>query len=137
MYKQNKIKHVNIKCPYCHSVAIPRPAAEIYHDPKRTDFLYVCSNYPSCNAYVGMNMKTREPLGPLANGDLRNLRIRTHRTFDRLWQSGLMSRNNAYRWMADYLCIPLQQAHIGLLSEYCCNELIKKCNSILTKGDQL
>lgn len=123
--------HNHVRCPYCNAIAVIRPASEIYHDQTRTDLLYVCSNHPTCNAYVGMNQKTHMPHGPLANSELRNLRIRAHRSFDRLWQTGLMSRNSAYRWMADFFCIPVQQAHIGQLCEYRCKELIKKCNEVL------
>ena len=133
--KKHQTKAVH--CPYCGSPAVVRPAAEIYHDLRRTDSLYVCSNHPACNAYVGMNTKTGKPLGPLADGDLRNLRIRAHRTFDRLWQSGIMTRNSAYRWMADYFCIPLSKAHIGQLSEYRCNELIAKCKELFAKGEKI
>lgn len=120
-----------VRCPYCGSVAVIRPASEIYKDPKRRDSLYVCSNFPDCKAYVGMYAGTKTPLGPLANGDLRNLRIRAHRKFDQLWQSGIMSREDAYKWMADYFCLPRRDAHIGMFSEYRCEELIKKCDSVL------
>lgn len=77
-----------LRCPICGSVAQIRPASEIYHDPQRTDELYVCKNYPKCNCYVGMRRGTRIPLGTLADGDLRHLRIRAHRKFDQIWQSG-------------------------------------------------
>ena len=35
--------------------------------------------------------------------------------FDRVWQCGVMTRDAAYRWMADYFCIPLREAHIGTI----------------------
>ena len=121
-----------IRCPYCGSIAVIRSAADIYQDPKRKDKLYVCSNYPACGAYVGMNPITREPYGSLADGDLRHLRIRAHRLFDQLWQKGVMSRNDAYRWLADYFNLPLRDAHIGMFSEYRCGELIRKCEELLS-----
>ena len=120
-----------VRCPYCGSVAYLTPASQIYGDPGRKDLLYVCGNYPSCKSYVSVHPGTKVPMGPLANGDLRNLRIRAHRRFDRIWQTGIMSRQDAYRWMADYFCLPLRDAHIGKFSEYRCQELIKKCDSIL------
>ena len=120
-----------VRCPYCGSVAVLRPASEIYNDPGRTDSLYVCGHYPHCKSYVSVYPGTKTPMGPLANGDLRNLRIRAHRKFDRIWQLGIMSRQDAYRWMADYFCLPLREAHIGMFSEYRCKELIKKCESVL------
>lgn len=120
-----------ICCPHCGAVALIRPAAEIYNDPSRTDELYVCRNYPICNSYVGMHPGTRVPLGTLANGDLRNLRIKAHRKFDRIWQGGLMSRKAAYQWMASSLGIDERDAHIGKLGEFRCKELISKCDRVL------
>ena len=75
---KKKSKAQVIRCPYCGAVAVIRPAAEIYRNEKCKEELYVCSNYPACKAYVGMNPKTRMPLGELADGDLRHLRIRAH-----------------------------------------------------------
>ena len=120
-----------VRCPYCGSIAVIRPASEIYKDPKRKDELYVCGNYPVCRSYVGLYAGTKTPLGPLANGDLRNMRIKAHRKFDQLWRSGIMSREDAYKWMADFFCLPRNEAHIGMFSEYRCLELINKCESVL------
>ena len=101
------------------------------HDPQRTDELYVCKNYPKCNCYVGMRRGTRIPLGTLADGDLRHLRIRAHRKFDQIWQSGAMSRDAAYHWLAAALGIPYDQTHIGQFGTYRCQEVIEKCDRIL------
>ena len=131
MKKKKQSKAQVIRCPYCGAVAVIRPAAEIYQNEKCKEELYVCSNYPACKAYVGMNPKTRMPLGELADGDLRHLRIRAHRIFDRIWQTGLMPRREAYRWMADYFALPMSEAHIGQFGTYRCKELIRKCSSIL------
>ena len=100
-----------LRCPHCGAVAVIRPAAEIYNDDRRKDELYVCKNYPECKSYVGMHTGTRIPLGTLANGDLRNLRIKAHRRFDQIWQRGIMSRNAAYRWMADSFGMTLDDAN--------------------------
>ena len=59
---------------------------------------------PDGNAYVRVQPGTKQPMGPLANGDLRHLRIRAHRAFDRVWQCGVKTRAPpAYRWMAGLL----------------------------------
>ena len=136
-----KKKHVKknnrpMRCPYCGALVTLRNASEIYHDPSRKDRLYVCNNYPACNTYVGTHPGTTVPLGTLANGDLRNLRIKAHRKFDLIWQTGLMSRDAAYRWLADYFCIRLQDAHIGMCGEYQCRELIRKCDSMLARKQE-
>jgi hypothetical protein len=116
------------------SNAVVRPAADIYGDPSNHGELYVCSNYPRCQSYVGIHPGTMIPMGTLANGDLRNLRIKAHRTFDRIWQNKIMSRDSAYRWMADYFGLRLQDAHIGMFGEYRCSELIKECERILAQN---
>lgn len=129
--KQPKMAPRVLRCPICGAVAQIRPASEIYHDPKRKDELYVCKNYPKCNCYVGMRQGTRIPLGTMADGDLRNLRIRAHRKFDQIWQSGVMSRDAAYHWLAAALGIPYSQTHIGQFGTYRCQEVIEKCDYIL------
>lgn len=134
--KKKKTTQQQIRCPYCGANTVIRPASEIYQDPRRTDELYVCSNYPRCNSYVSMYPGTKKPMGPLANGDLRNLRIRAHRKFDQIWQTRIMSRDQAYRWMADYFCLPLREAHIGNFNEYRCKELINKCESVLAANQR-
>ena len=132
---KKKTKKANTKkqprCPYCGSVAHLRPASEIYGDPSHPGKLYVCSRYPACNSYVATYPGTDVPMGPLANGDLRHLRIRAHRTFDRIWQSQLMTRQQAYRWMADFFGLRLDDAHIGMFGTYRCQALIDKCDEIL------
>ena len=119
---RNRKKQIQsqVRCPNCGAVAVMRPASEIYHDESRTDQLYVCSRYPACDSYVKAHPGTKTPMGPLANGDQRHLRILAHRSFDRLWQTGLMTRRGAYRWMADFFNIDRNEAHIGYFGEYRC-----------------
>lgn len=131
--KHYPMKSQQIRCPYCGAVAQLRSAAEIYKDDSCTGELYVCANYPACNSYVHVYPHTRVPMGELANGDLRHLRIRAHRTFDQIWKTGIMTRENAYRWMAEYFGLSARDAHIGKFSEYRCKELITKCESVLAK----
>jgi len=129
--KLNRTAQRHIRCPICGATAILRPASEIYGDSSRSDQLYVCSNYPSCRSYVSTYPGTNIPMGTLADGDLRNLRIKAHRKFDAVWKSGIMSRDNAYRWMADCLGLPLRDAHIAMFGEYRCKELIRYCDIVL------
>ena len=129
--KQTKTAVRRITCPYCSAPAILRPASEIYGDPEKSGELYVCANYPRCDAYVSVHPGTKIPRGELANGDLRNLRIRAHWKFDEIWQSGAMDRASAYRWMADGLGLALRDAHIGMFREYHCRELIERCDKVL------
>jgi hypothetical protein len=112
-----------VKCP-CGARAYLRPASAVHGENARTEYLYVCSRYPACDSYVGVHQKSRKPLGTLADGDLRNARIRAHRAFDRLWKSGLMKKWQAYKWLQAALGLNSGQAHIGQFSAYMCDRVI-------------
>jgi ssDNA-binding Zn-finger/Zn-ribbon topoisomerase 1 len=135
--KKRKNDRKQLRCPYCGSAMTLRPACEIYPDDAGDRRMYVCSHYPECNTYVGTHAGTLVPLGIPANGDLRNLRIRAHKVFDQIWKSGIMTRDQAYRWMADVFCLKLKDAHIGCYSEYQCNELIRKCEGVLARNQRV
>ena len=63
-------KRTTVKCPYCHSLAVKRPASFIYKEKNRDQdtYVYVCSRNPFCDAYVAAHKKTGLPMGTLANG---------------------------------------------------------------------
>ena len=125
------------RCPYCGSPVVLRSADGIYkHDGAET-MLYVCSKYPECDAYVRIYPGTKIPIGSLANKELRLLRIEAHRYFDQLFLSGLMSKNQAYEWLAFMLQAPPSQAHIGYLGEYYCGQVIKECKRMLDNHRQV
>lgn len=89
--KRKKEKRTQpVRCPYCGAIADLRPASEIYGDESAAGELYVCRNFPSCESYVRACPGTKQPMGPLANGDLRHLRIVAHRSFDQIWKTGVM-----------------------------------------------
>ena len=66
-------------------------------------------------------------MGTLANGDLRHKRMEAHKAFNWMWDSGLMSKRQAYRWMQAKLGLPEEQAHIAKFGEYLCDQLIAIC----------
>jgi hypothetical protein len=133
--KKNKRKAIRGtnpgRCPYCGSHVILRSADGIYKDNSRNAMLYVCSRYPACDAYVRTLSDTKTPAGTLANGDLRALRREAHRHFDRLHKTGIMSRKEAYEWLAAMLRVPLSQTHIGYLGEYYCRRVIEESLRIM------
>lgn len=129
---KRKNKPVSIKCPYCGQPAVLRPASYVYKDRAKEEHLYVCSNFPNCNSYVGVYPGTLKPKGTLANGDLRNKRIHTHKLFDRIWKSKIMSRQSAYCWMRDRFGLSTAQAHIGQFGDYMCDELMRECRMLLS-----
>ena len=94
-----------IRCPYCGGTAILRDASFVYGTHSHGGQVYVCSHYPSCNSYVGVHPGTKIPKGTLANRELRQKRIQAHRIFDQIWQQGILSKPEAYRWVADKFCL--------------------------------
>lgn len=74
------MKQTRIHCPYCGSLATLRPASEIHglSDISAGTYLYVCRRWPTCDAYVTADRRTKQPLGTLANGELRHKRILAH-----------------------------------------------------------
>ena len=131
--KQRKKGHKSLapRCPYCGSTTVLRSADGIYHDNSKHVMLYVCKNYPRCDCYVRVKPGTNLPLGIPANRQLRQLRTRTHMVFDQLYKTGIMSKRDAYRWLADFMCCPLSEAHIGLMGEYYCHQVIQESQKIL------
>jgi hypothetical protein len=55
-------------CPYCGAEAVD--SAKIYK--KSFGLIYLRSNYPICDAYVGTHKSTGLPLGAKANEKLRD-----------------------------------------------------------------
>lgn len=119
-----------MRCQYCGGTVVLRSADGIYHENHSHTMLYVCSNYPRCDAYVRTHPGTNIPVGTLANHELRTLRNQAHHYFDQLYLSGLMSKQDAYLWLAGLLQVPLSKAHIGFLGEYYCNEVIAESKKL-------
>lgn len=119
-----------MKCPYCGANVVLKDATFIYHSNKAKSYgkLWVCSNYPKCDAYVGCHDHTEIPLGRLANPRLRSLKKEAHRQFDPIWKSGLMSRREAYKWLSDMLKINLEDCHIGMFDIKECQKVIHICS---------
>lgn len=128
--KQKKTQ-VTIKCQYCGRTAVLRKASYVHKDASDNEYLYVCSGYPNCDAYVGVHAGTRLPKGTLADANLRRKRIETHQVFDAIWTNGILSKKDAYRWMRDTFCLSTAQAHIGHFSHYLCDRLIDESHKIL------
>lgn len=123
MKKKGKTKNPN--CPYCGSHTVIRSAEGIYAANYENTMLCVCSKYPECDAYVRCHTGTRIPMGELADRKLRELRMETHRRFDRLFKSGMMTKKEAYTWLSGEILLPMEKTHIGELREYYCNEIIR------------
>jgi len=131
--KKKEKDYSRMRCPYCKSPIVYRSADGIYKENSRNTMLYVCSRYPECDAYVRVHTGTRIPVGTLANHELRRLRREAHQHFDRLHLSGVMSKQDAYRWLADLIGSPMSEAHIGHMGEYYCRLVIDKSRELLER----
>ena len=121
------------RCPYCGSHTILRSADGIYQNNSKGVMLYVCKNYPACDSYVRAHSGTNIPMGIPANWKLRKLRNDAHHYFNQLYQRGYMTKQDAYCWLADILCVPYSEAHIGYLGEYYCQKVIEESQKVLAK----
>ncbi len=135
-HKKKGIDPTRLRCQYCGGSVVLRSADGIYRKNPNHTMLYVCSNYPRCDAYVRTHSGTSIPVGTLANPRLRKLRHQAHYYFNQLYYSGLMSKQEAYLWLTELLQIPPSEAHIGLLGEYYCNEVIKESKKLLAQRKQ-
>lgn len=77
-----------------------------------------------CGASVGCHIDTDRPMGKTAVSSTRLLRHLAHLAFDKIWQSGCMSRNKAQNWMRDHLNLTCE-FHISELSN---RQLLKVIN---------
>lgn len=125
-------KRVNIKCPYCGARAYLRPASVVYGDKALPGSkLYVCGNFPACDSYVAAHRTTQQPMGTLANKNLRRERQTAHAVFNQLWKCGLMTKRQAYLWLQAKLDLPECEAHIAKFSEGRCHLVMDLCQQFL------
>lgn len=131
MKKKKTFNPSTIRCCYCGASVTLRSAEGIIPEFKPGTMLYVCRNYPACDSYVKVHPGTKLPMGSLANKELRTLRRKAHFHFDQLYSTGLMSREEAYEWLAAQLMLPMEKAHIGLLGPYYCQQVIDESKKLL------
>lgn len=111
-------------CPHCTSdVEIHKNSAIYGREFGEWPWAFICMN-KKCGAYVGMHPFTGLPLGTLATGAIRDARKRAKAKFNPLWHNGLMTRSEAYQWLADQLDIPLVACHIGWSDVAQCDRII-------------
>ncbi|MGF7131966.1 hypothetical protein P3T40_003449 [Paraburkholderia sp. EB58] len=121
---------MRVVCPYCDRDAVLVKGTVIY--PHRQD-LYARNFWhcASCDAYVGTHRRNRklklngdEPLGRLANRELRKAKVATHAAFDPLWVSGAMTRQAAYEWLAGAIGVSSDNCHIGMFDLDACRAVV-------------
>lgn len=81
-------------CPFCNNEAEWVENKAIYGKNYGNSYMmYLCR---PCDARVGCHNNTRNPLGTMANAELREWRKKAHAKFDPMWKLGNMSRGKAY-----------------------------------------
>ncbi len=118
-------------CDYCGQQAEFVDSKAVYG--RSYGMMYLCRN---CGAYVGVHKGTDEPLGRLANVELRNWKMAAHRAFDPLWERGpfMGCRRAAYWWLAQRMGLPIEKTHIGMFNVEQCRRAINIIN-YESKGD--
>lgn len=113
-------EEINIICPYCAKEAHWVENKEIYgKNYGKSYMMWLCK---SCDAYVGCHNNTRQPLGTLANKELRELRKQAHAVFDPFWKEWGMKRQDAYKMLSAKFG---KQMHIGESTKEECMAIIK------------
>lgn len=115
-------------CAYCGNEAVLVTGDALY--PTRPDLyqnhFYRCD---PCQAHVGCHPGTTNPLGRLANAELRKAKMDAHAIFDLLWRTGKRSRRQAYAWLAHELGIDISQCHIGEFDLEQCRRVVEICRA--------
>jgi len=117
---------MKIYCPYCGKPARWVENKEIYG--RNYGKSYMCWLCKDCDAYVGCHQNTKEPLGTVANRELRKWRKEAHSVFDLLWKKYDYKRKESYILLQTMMGLSPKKAHIGKFNIEQCKKLIKKIN---------
>ena len=108
-----------MNCRYCNGNVSVKDSSILYK--QSYGLIHICD---SCGAFVGCHKGTSNPLGTLANAELRELRKQAHEVFDSLWKTKRMSRGQAYKWLSKELNKPQELTHIGMFEIEDCRKVI-------------
>lgn len=108
---------VELSCPVCKDRMTLRK--------NLTGLFWGCDTYVSCGTTHGAHEDGR-PLGTPADPETKEWRVRAHRAFDPLWQTGKMSRREAYDWLCQVMGKTSEEGHIGHFTIEECKQLIEK-----------
>ena len=117
---------MKVVCPYCNSDAQLVDSAVVYGEGRSYGLIWDCR---PCDAYVGTHKvkdRLNEPLGRLADKELRFWKIQAHYAFDPIWKEKHMPRSSAYAFLAAMMNLPIEKAHIGMFDVEQCKQVIQK-----------
>lgn len=113
-------------CPYCNQPAEWVENKEIYgRNYGKSYMMYYCR---PCDAYVGCHNNTRNPLGTLANKELRELRKQAHRVIDPFWKEGLIERKHVYSRLRRHFGFHI---HVGESDLDLCRRIVAEAPRLL------
>lgn len=84
-----------------------------------------CQVWPICESTVGADPKGN-PQGTPADAETKQLRGRCHEMFDIWWQSGTMTRKQAYKTLQRLMNMTKEDAHFGRFTAAQCREFLDK-----------
>ncbi len=116
-------------CPYCGQRAEFVDSIAVYR--RSYGMIYLCR---PCDAYVGVHGNSDQPLGRLANAELRKYKVAAHDAFDPLWKTRRFLRSGAYAWLAKQMHIPIEKTHIGMFDVTQCKQVVALCNGKTKEG---
>lgn len=98
---------------------------------------YSCSQ---CNRRVGCHRGTNEPLGTVADAELRVWRRRAHKAFDTLWKQRAKrdgcerkeARAKGYKWLSEQMGISGDKCHIAMFEIAECQRVVSLCEPYLS-----
>jgi len=128
--KNNTNTKRELYCPYCGRKAKMVTRDFVYGENARDkdEFMYICSG--GCDAYVYCHNGTTKPMGKLANKELRQARIKAHKTMTIILNNGFMTKGELYKYL-DVKMIAGRHFHIAESDLYNCNEAIRVMKNII------
>lgn len=119
-------------CPYCDKPSVYLESSAAMYRGKDYGPLWICYG---CEAWVGVHKGTSNPLGRLADAELRAAKHAAHTVFDPLWQRKIReqgatwadARKAGYQWLAFQLNIPFAETHIGMMDVQQCKRVVDVC----------
>lgn len=111
--------------PVCEKCKIPARLLKSSKPIYGKDYgpVWVCGNFPECDARCGCHPGTDNPLGTLADKETRKLREKVHAAFDPMWKRHAkkkQARRAAYNLLADAMRIDVHECHVGMFNALRC-----------------
>lgn len=121
---------MNVVCQYCGRPAVLVTGQIIYGSSVRHLWGNKFWHCAPCKAYVGTH-RSGKPLGILSNHEGRLRKMQAHKAFDPIWKTGVMSRDGAYKWLANALGLSKDECHIGMFNEERCLRVVELATELL------